>query len=125
MEVIKIICQLVVGLGILNVWVLRFNKATPYRGQQAKTLKEEFETYGLPSWFVYLVGAIKVPAAIALLVGIAFPILVVPAAIAIAVLMLGAVVMHLKVQDAAQKFVPASLVLLLCLIIIFLPGGAG
>lgn len=120
MELVTVISQLIVGLGVLNVWVLRFNQATPYRGQQAKTLKEEFETYGLPSWFVYLVGLIKVPAAIALLVGIAFPVLVVPAATVIAVLMLGAVVMHLKVNDASHKFVPASLVLVLCAIIIFL-----
>jgi uncharacterized membrane protein YphA (DoxX/SURF4 family) len=123
MDVIKIICQLIVGLGVLNVWLLRFNQATPYRGQDAKNLKEEFETYGLPGWFVYLVGAIKVPAAIALLIGIAFPILVMPAAVAIAFLMLGAVVMHFKVQDAARKYVPASLVLLLCLVIILLRGS--
>lgn len=120
MEILKVIGQVVVGLGILNVWVLRFNKATPYRGQQAKDLKEEFETYGLPGWFVYLVGLIKVPAAIALLVGIAVPSLVVPAAIAIAVLMLAAVLMHFKVKDAPHKYVPASAVLLLCLVIFFL-----
>ncbi|NBB79177.1 MAG: DoxX family membrane protein [Verrucomicrobia bacterium] len=120
MEFVKIICQVIVGLGILNVWLLRFNKATPYRGQQAKNLKEEFEAYGLPSWFVYLVGVIKVPAAIALLVGIALPSLVQPSALAIAVLMLGAVLMHVKVQDAVHKFVPASSVLVLCLVIAFL-----
>lgn len=120
MEFVKIICQIIVGLGILNVWLLRFNKTTPYRGLQARNLKEEFEIYGLPGWFVYVVGVIKVPAAIALLVGIAFPPLVLPGAIVMTALMLGAVVMHFKVQDPAHKFVPAGLVLLLCLTIIFL-----
>jgi hypothetical protein len=120
MEIVKIICQLMVGLGILNVWLVRFNKVTPYRGLQARNLKEEFVTYGLPGWFVYLVGAIKVPAAVALLVGIAVPGLVTPAAAVIAALMLGAVGMHFKVNDAPRKFVPASWVLGLCLIILFL-----
>lgn len=120
MEVIKIICQLVIGLGILNVWLLRFNKSTPYRGRQASNLKEEFAAYGLPAGSVYVVGVLKVSAAIALLIGIAFPVLVLPAASVMAVLMLGAVGMHFKVKDAPHKFVPASSVLLLCLIVIFL-----
>ncbi|TQE96891.1 MAG: DoxX family protein, partial [Spiribacter salinus] len=107
-------------LGILNVWLLRFNKSTPYRGRQASNLKEEFAAYGLPAGSVYVVGVLKVSAAIALLIGIAFPVLVLPAASVMAVLMLGAVGMHFKVKDAPHKFVPASSVLLLCLIVIFL-----
>ncbi|TVP77187.1 MAG: DoxX family protein [Puniceicoccaceae bacterium] len=120
MEILQAVCQLVVGLGILNVWLLRFNKATPYRGRQAGNLKEEFAAYGLPKWAIYVVGAVKLPAAVALLVGLAIPALVVPAASVLAVLMLGAIIMHFKVQDAGQKFLPASLVLLLCLVIIFI-----
>jgi len=118
MDIIKILCQLIIGLGILNVWFIRFNHSTPYRGQGAQNLKEEFEAYGLPSWFIYLIGATKVPAAIALLVGIFVPGLVVPAAIVIAALMLGAVLMHAKVKDGPIKFLPASSVLLLCLVLI-------
>lgn len=119
MDIIKILCQLIIGLGILNVWFVRFNQSTPYRGQGAQNLKEEFEAYGLPSWFVYLIGAIKVPAAIALLAGIFIPVLVLPAATVMAVLMLGAVAMHAKVKDEPKKFLPASCVLLLCLLLIF------
>ena len=119
MDVVKILCQLIIGLGILNVWFLRFNQTTPYRGKGAHNLKEEFEAYGLPRWFVYVIGAIKVPAAVALLLGLFFPALVIPAAIVMALLMLGAVVMHAKVKDEPKKFMPASSVLLLCLILIF------
>jgi len=119
METAKIICQVIIGLGILNVWILRFNRSTAYRGKQARNLKEEFETYGLPGWFIYLVGAIKIPAALALLAGVFFPVLVVPAASVMAILMLGAVIMHLKVADEPIKFLPASSVLLLSLFLIF------
>lgn len=124
MEFVTLICQIVVGLGILNVWLLRFNKSTPYRGREATNLKTEFEAYGLPAWSVYAVGVIKVPAAIALLIGIALPALVLPAAAVLAALMLGAVAMHFKAHDAAQKFVPASLVLLLCVVIMVSAPGS-
>lgn len=46
------IIQLVIALGILNVWLLRFGKTTAWRGGAAKNMKEEFAVYGLPSWSV-------------------------------------------------------------------------
>ena len=33
--------QLVIALGLLNVWLLRFHKSTAYRGGEAKNLIEE------------------------------------------------------------------------------------
>ena len=32
-----------IAVTLLNVWLLRINKATPYRGGQAQNMKEEFE----------------------------------------------------------------------------------
>ena len=52
MDIIMTI-KLITSLGIFNVWLLRYNKNTEYRGGNAKSLKEEFETYGLNSWFMY------------------------------------------------------------------------
>ncbi len=101
------ILQAVMGLGLLNVWLLRSGSATPYRGGAATNLKDEFAAYGLPEWFFYLIGALKVGAAIALLVGIWVPVLVEPAAGLLVVLMLGAIVMHLKVKDPLLKSLPA------------------
>lgn len=43
METVKIVLQLIVGLGILNVWLLRFNKKTSYRGAEASNMKAEFK----------------------------------------------------------------------------------
>jgi len=37
-----------------------------------------------------------------------------------AILMAGAISMHLKVHDTAQKSIPAAIVLMLCLLIRFL-----
>ena len=52
--------QIIVGLGLLNVWLIRAGSATDYRGGEATTLKEEFQAYGLPDGAFYLVGAMKI-----------------------------------------------------------------
>ena len=72
MDSILIVLQIISASGIFNVWVLRASKVTPYRGRDASNLKEEFFAYGLNNFTFYLVGALKIAAAIALLIGIAF-----------------------------------------------------
>lgn len=118
MKTLVQICQIIVGCGLLNVWLLRFNKPTAYRGGTAANMPGEFATYGLPAWSCYLVGCLKVVSAVALLAGLLYPMLVLPAAFVVAVLMIGAVAMHFKVGDPFKKSVPALLVLVLCVIII-------
>jgi hypothetical protein len=118
MKLLVLILQVIVALGLLNVWLLRFNKSTAYRGGAAQTMREEFAAYGLPVWFCYLVGFLKVTSALALLAGFFLPELVFPAAAIIAVLMAGALAMHVKVKDPAIKSLPALLVLVMCLVIL-------
>lgn len=103
--------QIVIGLGLLNVWLVRARSATSYRGGQARSLREEFAAYGLPEWFFYLIGVLKIGAGLALLVGLLVPELVFPAALVVVGLMLGALAMHAKVQDPALKSLPALLML--------------
>jgi hypothetical protein len=120
METFKIIFQLIVGLGILNVWLLRFNKKTTYRGGEAANMKDEFKAYGLSENLVYIVGFIKVSLALMLLAGIWLKMLVDPAAIGMAVMMLGAITMHLKIKDSLKQTLPAIILLVICLIILWL-----
>lgn len=119
MDILRLVCQVIIGLGILNVWFLRFGKKTAYRGKEASNLKEEFAAYGLPSWMFVLVGIVKVGAALTLLVGIFLPGVVQSAAIVMAVLMVGAIAMHLKVGDPPRKSLPAAVMLLLSLVLVF------
>lgn len=109
--------QIIVSLGLLNVWLLRFKKNTEYRGGGSKNLSEEFAAYGLPSWFMYLIGALKIGSAAALLIGLWVPNLVLPAASLVAALMLGALMMHFKVKDPLMKSLPAFLMLVMSLLI--------
>lgn len=114
MDYIQNLLQLIAGLGILNVWLLRFNKSTSYRGGNASSMQEEFSNYGLPAWSVYLVGFLKVTAALGLLLGLFMPALAVPSAVLLGALMIGALAMHFKVGDPLVKSIPAVLMLALC-----------
>ena len=105
--------QITVGLGLLNVWLVRGRSATSYRGGAAKTLQEEFATYGLPGFAFYLVGALKIGAAVVLLAGVWMALPVREAAGLVAVLMIGALAMHFKVGDPLIKSLPAGLMLAL------------
>jgi hypothetical protein len=107
MDYLLIALKLIVALGILNVWLLRSGKATAYRGRDARTLREEFAAYGLPFWFMCVIGVLKVGLALALLTSLWIPGWTQPAAVGMATLMLGAFVMHLKVKDPIQKALPS------------------
>ena len=120
MEKIGLIIQIIIALGIINVWLIRYNKSSGWRGGGAKSLKEEFKIYGLPGWFMGLVGFLKLLFAAALIAGIWFPELILPAAIGIAVLMIGAIAMHVKVNDPLKKSLPAFTMLVLSAFLIFI-----
>jgi uncharacterized membrane protein YphA (DoxX/SURF4 family) len=114
-----IACQMIIAFGLLNVWLLRAQKTTPYRGGNATNMREEFAAYGLPAWFMWAIGLLKVTLAIALIAGFWFNSLTRPAAGILALLMLGAVVMHLRVGDPLKKCLPATSLLLLCVVVTF------
>ena len=119
-HVISSVLQVVVGLGLLNVWLVRARSATAYRGGDAKSLKEEFAVYGLPDWTFYLVGGLKIVSGVLLIIGIWVPSLIrVPAAI-VAALMVGALAMHAKAKDPVSKYLPALSVLIASVAILLL-----
>lgn len=56
--------------------------------------------------------------AAALIIGVWVPVVVKPAAGLLALLMLGAVAMHIRVGDPPAKSAPAATVLVMCLLVI-------
>jgi uncharacterized membrane protein YphA (DoxX/SURF4 family) len=117
MDSLTLIIQIIIAVGIINVWLFRFGKATEWRGGSAKNMQEEFSNYGLPKWFMLLIGFLKVTFALLLLVGIWFPFFVKPAALGIAVLMIGAIAMHIIIKDPLKKSLPAFIMLILSLFV--------
>jgi hypothetical protein len=114
---ISIILKVIVGLSILNVWLIQFNKTTRWRGGDAKTIIEEFEVYGLSKEFCYLVGFLKVSLALILLASIQFESLTLIGSIGLAVLLFGSIIMHLKAKDELLKSFPAFLFLIMNIVI--------
>ena len=120
MKYIKYILMAVVSFVVINVWFFRFNNPTIYRGGKAANMIEEFAVYGLSETIVYVIGGLKVLAAIGLLIGFVNRKAILPSAALMGTLMLGAVFMHFKVSDEAIKFLPAGLMLLFSLTIILI-----
>ena len=119
-HLISSILQVIVGLGLLNVWLVRARSATAYRGGEAQSLREEFAVYGLPEWTFYLVGGLKIVAGVLFIVGVWVPGLVRLPAVVVAALMVGALAMHAKAKDPVSKFLPALSVLIMTVAIFVL-----
>jgi hypothetical protein len=120
MDYFEIVLKLIIGLSILNVWLIRFRKSTKWRGSNANNMKEEFEAYGLSEVFMKIIGTIKVLLSILLIASIWYYPLENIAAIGIAILMLGAVSMHIKVKDPIVKSLPAGTFLILSVLVVIL-----
>ena len=118
MKILKRISMITVAAVVLNVWLFRFGKATIYRGGDATNMIEEFAVYGLNETMVYLVGGLKILAALGLLIGFYNKKTITPAAGLMAILMVGAIVMHFKVGDEIIKFLPAGIMFVLSSLII-------
>lgn len=99
--------QILIAFGLINVWLVRFNKPTKYRGGSAGNMADEFAVYGLPKWFMYMVGAGKILIASLMILGFWIPVVIYPASLLLAALMVGAIAMHIKVKDPLIKALPA------------------
>ncbi len=112
------IINIIISLSILNVWLVRLNKKTNWRGGSSITLKEEFNNYGLPIWSFYIIGFLKINLAILLLLGIWFDQLNLLSSIIMSILMIGSIIMHLKIKDPIRKSIPAVCILFLLITLI-------
>ncbi|MGB1000141.1 MAG: DoxX family protein [Flavobacteriales bacterium] len=83
---------------------------------RAKPMVEQFKEFGLPSFAVSLVGALEVLGAI----GLWFPRFTGFMAIGLLLLMIGAIINHLKAKHPFKKNIPAMLLGILAFIYIIL-----
>ena len=118
MKYLKKFLMVFVSIVVLSAWTWRLERPTQYRGLDAKTMLDEFMVYGLSENIMYLVGGLKILAAIGLLLGLFYKKFIIPCALIIAILMTGAVFMHFKVSDEIHKFFPAALMLVCSAVII-------
>jgi hypothetical protein len=106
MDMIHQLAKVFIPVAIFFVWVIRYDN-----------IVKEFKQFDLPNWLRDLVGILKLSFAL-MIAGSNEP-LVKLGAIGIAVLMVAALITHLKVKNPPQKMLPASVLLALSLIIFF------
>ena len=120
MDTLVMTLQIVIAIVIFAVWIFRPNLDTNYRAGDAKNIVEEFAVYGLPKWSVYVVGATKLTLALALIVGIWYTQLAQYAVMGMGILMVGALICHLKTRDdPLSSAAPASIMLVMCFLVFY------
>ena len=117
---IIIALKIIVGISIINVWLIQPNKPSKWRGGDATTITEEFNVYGLSKTFYKIIFVVKVGLAVLLLVSIKYDLLTLYSSLGLASLLLGSIAMHFKVKDALFKSFPAFLFMAMNLIIAYL-----
>ena len=120
MKILKYLLMSTISLIVLNVWFFRFNTFTIYRGGNATNMIEEFAVYGFSETVVYIIGGLKILAAFGLLFGFFFEKTILPSVSLMGTLMLGAIIMHFKINDEAIKFLPAGLLFIFSLTVLYL-----
>lgn len=119
--IIDITLKTIILLTIVYVWIIHVNSPSAYRGGGADSMIEEFQNYGFSPAIMYLVGFLKIAFATILFLSIFFyPVLFEQiGALGIAVLMLGAIFMHMKIGDPMKRSLPAFTMLVLSVLTLF------
>ena len=102
------ILQIITASSVLFVWVVRY-----------ENIIEEFEHYKLPTWLRDTVGIFKVSFGIMLLIGVFDERFKVIGAGGLSLLMIAALLTHLKVKNPIYKALPAVTLLSFSGIILF------
>mmetsp|Transcript_6420 Transcript_6420/g.15867 ORF Transcript_6420/g.15867 Transcript_6420/m.15867 type:complete len:223 (-) Transcript_6420:848-1516(-) len=114
-----IVAQCAVNLWIWSVWTWRFGLDTGFRGRGAASLLNEFEAYGYSVDMMKLVGFVKLSCATLIAVAVMYPcapLLLYVSSGGLLLLMLVAIVSHIKVADPWTRNIPAFCMAVLSLL---------
>ncbi len=110
MEFATIVLQILLGLAFLGAG------GSKLAGAQSQ--KNDFKRFGYPPWFMYLTGILELIGALGMIVGVFLPVWKVPTGLLLAVVMVGAILTHVRVKDPDKKLMPATVLFLLALAVI-------
>ncbi|MDA7632491.1 DoxX family protein [bacterium] len=105
-QAITVSLQALVAASIFFVWVVRY-----------ENIVSEFRQFGYPDWLRDLVGILKLTFSILLLVGIGQAQFALVGSIGIALLMLAALVTHLRVKNPPFMMMPSLSLMVLSVFI--------
>ena len=112
MNIVAIVLQVLLGLVFMGAG------ASKIAG--ARMQVETFDRLHLPQWFRPVVGIVEVIGVVGILAGVAVHWLAAVAAIWFVGVMLGALMTHVRVRDAARDVVPAAVLLCVATIVVAL-----
>ena len=124
MQELSILSQVLIAAGIINVWVFRYAKPSPWRPEGATNMREEFQRYGFPDWIRSATGVTKLILAALLVAGIWSSTLAAGAGAAMAALMAIAIIAHLRIGDPLKKALPAFSLFALSAFVAYANAGA-
>ena len=116
------ILQLIVGVSILYIWIVRTTVASAYRVGNAQTLSQEFTEAGLTEGVYMVMRILKPIFAFLLVIGIVYDPFFIPCMSFTTLAMIGAVAAHIKVKDSIYKMIPAVTLLFFCFIVFTCPS---
>lgn len=112
MHLLALCAQVIIACSIAFVWIAHFPNVVA-----------EFHEYGLPDLVRSSVGATKIALSTLLIAAIWYPALATIPALLMALLMVCAIVAHLRVHHAWQKSAPAAGLLVLSLFVAYAYAG--
>ncbi|AFL87231.1 hypothetical protein Terro_0905 [Terriglobus roseus DSM 18391] len=107
MKYLPEVAQVVIAASVIYVWTVNY-----------RNVVKEFEEYELPERVRTFVGATKISLSTLLVAGIWYPRLALIPAALMALLMVCAILAHLRVHHAWHRSMPAFVLLLLCLFVV-------
>ena len=111
------ILQLIIGISILFVWLVRSHTPSNFRVGRANNLKEEVLEVGLPIIFYDIIKVVKPMFAFFLIVGLFYTPMTFPSMIVTTIFMVGALWMHMKAKDNFVKVITALTLFSFCVFI--------
>ena len=112
MGVLTVILQVALGLAFLG--------AGGSKLAGARQMKDDFDRFGYPRWFMRFTGVVETTGALGVLVGVFAPVLAVLGGLLLAATMVGALFTHVRVKDPGSKMAPPATLLVLAIIVIVL-----
>lgn len=112
MGILTVILQVFLGLAFFG--------AGSSKLAGAQQMRDNFDRFGYPRWFMYSTGAVEVVGAFGILAGIFVPVLAFWGGLLLAATMVGAVFTHLRMKDVGSKIAPPAILLVLTIIVVVL-----
>ncbi len=114
MSVIAIVLQVILALGFFMFGLMKFG---------AKQMVDEFTRYGYPQWFRVITGLLEVLASVSIFYGIWHEEWAVRGSLLMIVIMIGALLTHIKLKDSFKSLFMPLLLLALAVVVLLINGS--